>query len=144
MTLVAPASSEQRMTDPEDLWARFSQELRRYIRRRVQRPEDVEDILQTVFLRIQSKLATLRDDDRLLAWIYAVTRNAVIDHYRLANNRRELSVERIPEVFIPPDPRDDEATAEAELAACLRPMIARLPHEQAAALELVGCRAFPK
>ena len=122
--------------DAEQLWGDFSQELHHYIARRVRRPEDAEDILQTVFLRIQTKLSTVRADDRLLGWIYTLTRNAITDFYRQASNRRELPMDQLPVVAHPVED-DDDATAEAELAVCLRPMIARLPPDQAAALEVV-------
>jgi RNA polymerase sigma-70 factor (ECF subfamily) len=127
--------------DAEQLWEGFSQDLHRYIARRVRRPQDAEDILQTVFLRIQANAPTLRDDERLLGWIYTVARNAITDHYRLASNRRELPVDD----FLGPleqmqDDGDDEQGPEAELATCLQPMLAQLPPDQAAALELVELR----
>jgi RNA polymerase sigma-70 factor (ECF subfamily) len=135
------AHPERPGADAERLWADFSQDLHRYIARRVRRPEDAEDILQTVFLRIQAKSPTLREDERLLGWIYTLARNAITDHHRLASNRRELPVEDFPgPLDLIQDDEGDEQTAEAELATCLRPMLAKLPPEQAAALELVELR----
>lgn len=135
------AHPERPGADVERLWADFSQDLHRYIARRVRRPEDAEDILQTVFLRIQAKSPTLREDERLLGWIYTLARNAITDHHRLASNRRELPVEDFPgPLDLIQDDEGDEQTAEAELATCLRPMLAKLPPEQAAALELVELR----
>lgn len=121
----------------EQLWTRLSEDLRRYIGRRVA-PSDVEDVLQIVFLRLHAQRGTLRDDDRVIGWVYAVARNAITDYYRAASRRRELAVPELPGHEHPVaqfDEPDDES--EAELAACLRPLLARLPSEQAAALELV-------
>jgi RNA polymerase sigma-70 factor (ECF subfamily) len=130
----APSGST---ADPALLWIRFSDDLRRYIARRVDRPEDVEDVLQTVFVRIQLGLGSLRDDDRLLGWIYTLTRNAITDHYRRASTRRELPVGELPPESHRSHEPVEEPVAVSELAGCLRPMLARLPPEQAAALELV-------
>ena len=139
--MTVDAHPERPGADVERLWVDFSQDLHRYIARRVRRPEDAEDILLTVFLRIQAKLPTLRDDERLLGWIYTLARNAITDHHRLASNRRELPVEDFPgPLDLIQDDEGDEQTAEAELATCLRPMLAKLPPEQAAALELVELR----
>ncbi len=123
----------------EELWDASSHDLLRYIARRVRRPEDAEDVLQTVFLRIQAKLATVKDDDRLLGWIYALTRNAITDYYRLASNRREFPTDDLADDNHVTDAveHEDENLAEAELAGCLRPMLAGLSMDQAAALELV-------
>lgn len=121
----------------EAVWARLADDLRGYISRRVRRPEDVEDVLQTVFLRISTGIGALRDDERLLRWIYTLTRNAVTDHYRRASTRRELPFDELPATLHPLQQADDEQTSVAELARCLRPMIARLPPEQATALDLV-------
>jgi RNA polymerase sigma-70 factor (ECF subfamily) len=135
------ARPERPGADAEQLWETFSHDLHRYIARRVRRPEDAEDILQTVFLRIQAKLPTLRDDERLLAWIYTVARNAITDYYRLASNRRELPVDDFHgPLDLTQDDEDEGWTAEAELATCLQPMLAQLAPEQAAALELVELR----
>lgn len=123
--------------DTAALWSRFSADLRDYIARRVDRPEDVDDVLQTVFVRIQVGLGSLRDDDRLLGWIYTLTRNAITDHYRRASRRRELPVGDLPTELHPLQEPQDGERGVAELAGCLRPMLTRLPAEQAAALELV-------
>jgi RNA polymerase sigma-70 factor (ECF subfamily) len=137
------AHPERPGADAGRLWEDFSHDLHRYIARRVRRPEDAEDILQTVFLRIHATLPTLRDDERLLGWIYTVARHAITDHYRLASNRRELPVDDVlGPLDVTQDDADDEQRAEAELATCLQPMLAKLPPEQAAALELVELRGL--
>ncbi|MFD9669771.1 sigma-70 family RNA polymerase sigma factor [Rhodococcus sp. NPDC059968] len=126
--------------DLDQLWRRFSSDLRAFIVRRVSRPEDADDILSIVFLRMAKSLDNLRDQDRLLGWMYAITRNAITDFYRSAPHRRELAVDAVPDT--PPDgePDADEA-AEKELASCLVPMLSGLPAEQAAAVKMVDLDA---
>jgi RNA polymerase sigma-70 factor (ECF subfamily) len=114
-----------------EVWEAFHRQLFAFIRRRVDDPQDAEDILQDVFLRVHSRLDGLRDRDRLAPWLYQVARHAVIDHYRL--RRPDLP---LPDGF-PADPSwsgsADQADAWAEpdpageIASGLRDMIATLP-----------------
>ena len=137
------ATSYQRREPPgavtiEAAWQEFAGELRTFIGRRVARPEDADDILQLVALRLTQNAATDRDRSTLLSWLYTVTRNAITDHYRSAVHRREVLTESIPETPVL-DLEDDEDAeqARAGLASCVRPLLALLPEDQAAAVELV-------
>lgn len=122
----------------EAAWREFSGELRQFIGRRVSRPQDADDILQLVALRMVQASDELRDRRTLLGWLYAVTRNAITDHYRAAVHRREVVTDDVPD---PPavDVSDDEDAQQAltSLAACIRPLLRLVPADQAAAVELV-------
>lgn len=124
----------------EELWRAFSHDLRTFIGRRVARPQDAEDILQIVFVRMAKGLSGLRDPDRLLGWMYTLTRNVITDYYRVASHRRELAVEVVPDLHSDdgvPAGEEDDQRAQRELAACLRPMLSMLPDDQAAALRMI-------
>ncbi|MCC3331419.1 sigma-70 family RNA polymerase sigma factor [Nocardia abscessus] len=143
MSETAATTTPQRQHgDLEQLWRRFSSDLRAFIARRVPRPEDADDILSIVFLRMAKSLDNLRDQDRLLGWIYAITRNAITDYYRSAPHRRELPVDAVPDnPSAHGDELDTDADAEKELATCLVPMLSALPAEQAAAVRMVDLDA---
>lgn len=121
----------------EALWQGLSADLRRFIARRVD-PSDVDDVLQTVFLRLHTQVGSVLEEERLVGWLYTVTRNVITDHYRRASRRREVAVADFP-TGDHPLTVDEEADGEAqrELAGCLLPMLDELPAEQAAALRLV-------
>lgn len=126
----------------EAAWREFAGELRTFIGRRVSRPEDADDILQLVALRLVQNSGQDRDRQTLLAWLYTVTRNAITDHYRSAVHRREVTTEAIPEAAVQDlSEEDDVEQARAALASCVRPLLKLLPPEQAAALELVDLGA---
>ncbi|MBF6168832.1 sigma-70 family RNA polymerase sigma factor [Streptomyces gardneri] len=128
--------------DLDQLWRRFSGDLRAFIARRVSRPEDADDILSIVFLRMARSLDDLREQGRLLGWMYAITRNAITDYYRSAAHRRELPVDAVPDnPSAHGDELESDAAAEKELASCLVPMLAGLPAEQAAAVKMVDLDA---
>ena len=122
----------------EDAWREFAGELRAFIGRRVARPEDADDILQLVALRLTQNAGDGRDRRTLLAWLYTVTRNAITDYYRSASRRREVLHDELPE-SLSEDLADEEDAehALAGLASCVRPFLALLPEDQAAAVELV-------
>ena len=48
---------------------------------------DAEDVTQEVFLKAYQKLRTLKQWDRFLAWLYAITSNLCKDFSRSRSNR---------------------------------------------------------
>lgn len=65
-----------------DFWEESKITLKNFIRDRVSNEEDAEDILQDVFLKLISNVDKLIDNQKVHAWIYKTTRNAIIDYYR--------------------------------------------------------------
>jgi RNA polymerase sigma-70 factor (ECF subfamily) len=125
----------------EGVWAELHANIRAFVGRRVRQPADVDDIVQRVFLQVHRALPTLREADRIYAWIYQTTRRAIADHYRSPVHTREIpagdAVDVVPaESSI--DPHDEnEASALQELSACLKPLIGSLGTADQEALQLV-------
>jgi RNA polymerase sigma-70 factor (ECF subfamily) len=126
--------TEVRADDLEVAWGRFADDLYRFISGRVATLQDAEDVLQLVFLRLAGQTAGLRSDERVAAWLYTTTRNAITDYYRAAARRREIPVDVLPDAA---DGEAEEDQSEANLARCLLPLVERLPAEQAEALRMV-------
>ena len=114
----------------EDVWMQFSTRLRFFIRGRVNDDATADDILQTVFLKLQHRLSTLRGAERLEPWIYQITRNAIVDHYRSARPTEEL-----PDDFAQPDSMPD-STEDGPLLASFRRMITELPEPYREAIQV--------
>jgi RNA polymerase sigma-70 factor, ECF subfamily len=112
-----------------------------FVSRRVRSREDAEDIAQEVMLRIHRHSADLENVDRMGAWVYRIATNAIADHYRRPA-RRELpsgQAADIPEVGAEPPPAAAESRPDdlrRELAACMSPLIERLPPLYRQALEV--------
>jgi len=128
-------------TDAVDLpWDDVHANLRTFIRRRVRNPADADDLVQQVLLRLVAGLDSLRDTDRVYAWVYRTARNVIVDHYRSAVTRREVASGDAVEIATALPAIDavgeDEGTALRELAACMAPMLTRLPAAQQTALRL--------
>ncbi len=116
----------------ESIWEEFSKPLKSFIKRRVKNDQDVDDILQNVFYKIHNSISSLRDSEKIHAWVYRIARNAVSDFYKKQKSEEdivELSKDIISET-------DVELTANGEIAQCLKAMIHYLPekHKQAIVL----------
>ena len=115
------------------VWVELKSNLHRFILRRANNEADADDILQDVFFKIHLNIGRLRETTKLHSWVYQITRNAIIDHYR--KRRTDLSLDALPADF--DIARDDlpEADAEREeIMACLSPMVERLPNDYQRAL----------
>ena len=120
------------------VWEQFNQRLRNFILSRVNDPEDADDLLQDVFLKIHQNIHNLRDDERLLAWLYQITRNTIIDHYRTRRpNASSLDEESIP-VWSP------EPLAADEIANGLKDFIGGLPKKYHQALMMTEFENVPQ
>lgn len=118
----------------EQVWTSFRTRLLAYIRARSRTPQDAEDILQDVFVKVHRRVATLEDDANLASWLYRVTHNAIIDHYR---RKHPIPTDVDPVVAV----EDDIPIAEQTLAPFLDILIADLPgryREAIALTELEG------
>ena len=66
----------------ETIWRENHDQLLSFINKRIKNKEESEDILQEVFIKILSKIGTLKDSSKLQSWVYQMTRNAIIDYIR--------------------------------------------------------------
>jgi RNA polymerase sigma-70 factor (ECF subfamily) len=114
---------------PDLPWQELHGNLRAFIGRRIRNQADVDDLVQRVLLQIVKGLGSLRDAERLHAWIYRTARNVIVDYYRSPASRREIAsgdAEDLAAADAPEAPNEDENAALLELAACLRPMLRQL------------------
>ena len=63
-------------------WNQVQNELKGFVYKRVKDKALTEDIVHDVFLKVQDKIVQLKEHDKVFGWIYQITRNTIIDHYR--------------------------------------------------------------
>ncbi len=114
----------------EQIWKAFIQKMRRFVSRNVSDPDDAEDIVQEIFLKLHSRIGTLRDDTRVTPWLYRIARNAIVDYYRSRRPRAPL-----PE-NLAAEKGTVEQTAEGRIADGLGEMIKYLPEKYRQAIAL--------
>jgi RNA polymerase sigma-70 factor (ECF subfamily) len=124
-------------SDTSLMWAEFAGRLRAFVARRVPPGIEPDDVVQEVFVRVMRHLPSLRQVDRIEAWLFQITRNALHDAMR-ARQRRESRTDAL-EIDLPDVTSIGNARiAEAELAPCLTPMVARLREPYRQAIELTS------
>jgi RNA polymerase sigma-70 factor, ECF subfamily len=113
----------------EKIWQEYHAKLEAFIRSRVTE-EAVDDLLQVVFIRVHSRIDSLKDDAKLESWLYQITRNTITDYYR-----SERKTEELPEWIEQLQPEETE-TIRKELSFCLKPMIQELPDKYRNAIHM--------
>lgn len=128
--LVARAKRDRRAFAP--LYERYVDAVYRYCRRRLDDPEAAADATGLVFAKALGGLPRCRDD-AFRAWLFAIAHNVVIDGYRARRPTEPLAAaERVPDGA----PLPEEQALAAEARGSLRAVLARLPGEQRAVVEL--------
>ena len=119
-----------------ELYAGLRLALLAFLRKHTGDAQVAEDLLHDVVIKA---LVATRDEAlaprNLTGWLYAVARNAAMDHHR-----RHRPTDELPEELAEPEPDEDDS-AVIELASCLRTVAERLPgtyRETVIAAELDG------
>lgn len=106
----------------ESLWETFHTGLKHFILKRIPDEQSADDVLQETFLKIHTRIATLRDEDKLQSWMYQIARNTVADYYRAQKATVEL-----PETLPVPDEPVFEDEVIKDLIPGVKAMIDNLP-----------------
>lgn len=64
------------------VWNRYSADLKQFIISKVKDSSVADDILQNSFIKIHTKLHTLKDLNKLKSWIFSIARNSIIDYFK--------------------------------------------------------------
>lgn len=81
------------------VWDTYADDLRRFILSKVKDAATAEDILQDTFIKVHTKLHTLKDEDKLKPWLFSVARYSVLDYFRANKQERpvdDLEIESEP------------------------------------------------
>ena len=97
-----------------ELWIRFSDSLRRFILTKVKNEALADDLLQDSFIRIHSKIDSLRDETKVQGWVFQIARNIINDYYRKSNPQW---VTEVPETI------DEETEPDEAMTQTIRDMV---------------------
>lgn len=114
-----------------DLWQQMHHSLQAFILKKTGDESLTSDILQEVYIKMQAKLPELRDETKLSSWLYQISRNTIIDHFR--QTQKELQFKKdLP----PPLPSAPENELTHRLASWIPFAIEELPEKYRQALYL--------
>ncbi|MEX6627517.1 RNA polymerase sigma factor SigZ [Tenacibaculum salmonis] len=123
-------------TEIVKVWNDMNNRLSNFVNSKVHNSELTKDIVQDVFLKIFSKNDTLKNKDKLVSWIYQITRNEIVNHFRKNKFTSELDeIEAI-------ETLDQSLTS--EISECMHPMINNLPDKYREALILSDIKGIPQ
>ena len=121
---------------PDDAYRQFHEVLRRYLARRLKDPVAVDDVLQEVFVRVTRNAQALQAARTPLAWLFTVTRSALIDHQRQVSRAQQLFTDTA-DTQVDALPGLADEPLDTDFANCLVPLLASLPKDQNQALTYV-------
>jgi RNA polymerase sigma factor (SigZ family) len=117
--------------------AELTARLRGFIRQRVRDAATADDLTQETLLKVYRSRASLRDGQRLEAWLYRIARTTIIDHYR-----RQRPSEELPEVTAA-ETRDEVATMRAAVLTSTRIFLEELPAAYREPVRLAELEGLP-
>jgi RNA polymerase sigma-70 factor, ECF subfamily len=116
--------------------------VRTVLRQYVRQSEDIDDLVQEVYLRALQRLHTLQDVGRFKAWLYSIARNAGLDHVRRVQRRPVSAIEDEPFEVRDAGPGPDELAEVRELSEQVRNGAARLSARDSTMLAMVTQLGF--
>ena len=102
----------------QEIWTKYADDLKRYINSKVKDVAITDDILQDTFIKIHTKLHTLKDLNKLKSWLFSIARFTLYDYFKANYNTVELYNLRL---------ESDAEINEHTVADCLRGILKNLP-----------------
>jgi RNA polymerase sigma-70 factor (ECF subfamily) len=124
------------------VWTEYHTGLERFVARRINDTGDVEDVVQSLFLRLHRGLAAGTVPTRLKAWVYESARHAIVDFYRAKGRRREAPIGAMNdlEALMSEGGPSESSSGEPSLATCVPHFVRQLPPAFRDALETTALR----
>lgn len=72
------------------VWNNYSADLKQFIISKVKDSSIADDILQDTFIKIHTKLHTLKDLNKLKPWIFSIARNSILDYFKTRKQTFDL------------------------------------------------------
>ncbi|MDN3724970.1 sigma-70 family RNA polymerase sigma factor [Aequorivita sp. SDUM287046] len=67
--------------ETQKIWNRFNEEVYFFILKKVKNETATHDIFQNTFLKIHKSLHQLKDEEKVKAWVFQITRNEIANHF---------------------------------------------------------------
>ncbi|WP_010518608.1 sigma-70 family RNA polymerase sigma factor [Croceivirga radicis] len=123
-------------TEINTIWIDLNEELYKFILGKIKDEQTSKDIHQEVFLKIQTKIHQLKHTSKLTSWVYQITRNSIVDHFRrVKNNNVSINDLEIPEI-------DTNNFDYSNLTNCINQKIENLSSQHKEAIILTSFKNF--
>lgn len=100
------------------VWNLYADDVKQFILSKVKNVEMADDLLQETFIKVHTKLDTLKDSDKLESWVFTIARHTIMDYFRINNLKHSMVDDTI--VY-------EEINSEHTKEDCLQGIIKALP-----------------
>ncbi|MCX7704328.1 MAG: sigma-70 family RNA polymerase sigma factor [Planctomycetota bacterium] len=116
---------------------RYWRKVMAVVRQRISAPEEVEEVVQNVFLRVYQKLNQLRDASFFSYWLYQIAQKCSVDYLRRGVHRPYASSEEVNAML---DRKEAERKEEDDVRVEVRDAVDSLPprYREVVMLRFVG------
>ncbi|MCR9286641.1 MAG: RNA polymerase sigma factor SigZ [Bacteroidetes bacterium] len=121
-------------------WQNINQSLQKFVQSKVQDEVISKDILQDVYVKVQLKLPQLKDEAKLMPWVFQIARNEINDHFRRQRKTRTLDI-------VDGENAKDESempNTHQGFSQCVPSFLDALPEKYREALFLVEIEGLPQ
>lgn len=102
----------------QQVWTKYADDIKRFILSKVKDTTVTDDLLQETFVKVHTKLHTLKDITKLKPWIFSIARNTMMDYFKSTNQTVDFDI-----FEAQTDAKEHEHTEKD----CLRAIIQDLP-----------------
>ena len=74
----------------QQVWKKYADDVKHFILSKVKDTTVTDDLLQETFIKVHTKLHTLKDITKLKPWIFTIARNTMMDYFKSTNQTVEL------------------------------------------------------
>jgi len=109
------------------IWNQTQDKLKSFVFRYTKDKSIADDIVQDVFLKVHSRLNQLKEPEKLVGWIFQITRNTIADYFR--SKEKAIEIDDM-------DFEEETNSLNDCVINCLHDIMATLPEKYRYALEL--------
>ena len=74
----------------QQVWEKYADDVKHFMLSKVKDTTVTDDLLQETFIKVHTKLHTLKDITKLKSWIFTIARNTMMDYFKNTNQIVEL------------------------------------------------------
>jgi len=129
------------IVDIEVVWKEFGDRLRKFVEARVSDSHIAEELTQELLIKSYQNIGSLKEHDRIEAWLFRVARNVVNDYYRKKVADKEILHPEMDNIVVSIEEASPTNHVREDLSQCIRPFIDQLPpkyRQTLTAVELEG------
>ena len=74
---------------------RYQKKLSHYLRKFVYNPDELEDVLQVIFVKTYKNLFSFNTNKKFSSWIYKIAHNEAINHIKKNSTNHQISLDKV-------------------------------------------------